>query len=116
LIPYQSKLKEPSINLRLHMTLAEKRLWEKIKGSQIKGYRFNRQKPLGAFIVDFYCRKGKLVIEVDGKIHLNENIKREDKNKDEYFDSIGLTILRFTNDEVFTKIERVIKKIKSTLP
>jgi very-short-patch-repair endonuclease len=116
LIPYYSKLKGPSQDLRAHVTLAEKRLWEKLKGLQIKGYRFNRQKPLGAFIVDFYCHKAKLVVEVDGEIHLNLDIRREDNNKDEYFKSIGLTVLRFTNEEVFIKIERVIEKIKSALP
>jgi very-short-patch-repair endonuclease len=116
LIPYHSKLKEPSQELRGKMTLAEKRLWEKLKGLQIKGYSFNRQKPLGAFIVDFYCRKAKLVVEVDGEIHLKADIRRDDKNKDEYFKSIGLTVLRFTNEEVFIKTERVIEKIKSALP
>jgi very-short-patch-repair endonuclease len=116
LIPYQSKLKEPSINLRVTMTVAEKRLWEKIKGRKIKGFRFNRQKPLGAFIVDFYCRKAKLVIEVDGGIHLKEEIRREDQNKDEYFESIGLRVLRFTNEEVLTQIEYVLEKIERALP
>jgi len=98
------------------MTLAEKRLWERINKRQIKGFRFCRQKPLGAFIVDFYCHKAKLVIEIDGEIHLKEDIKRDDQNKDEYFKNIGLTVLRFTNKEVFTKIERVIENITNALP
>jgi len=116
LIPYYSKLKEPSQELRANMTLAEKRLWERINKRQIKGFRFCRQKPLGAFIVDFYCHKAKLVIEIDGEIHLKEDIKRDDQNKDEYFKNIGLTVLRFTNKEVFTKIERVIENITNALP
>jgi len=97
------------------MTLAEKRLWGRINKRQIKGFRFCRQKPLGAFIVDFYCQKAKLVIEVDGEIHLKEDTKRDDENKDEYFKVIGLTVLRFTNDDVFTDIERVVENIESVL-
>ena len=98
------------------MTLAEKQLWEKINKRQIKGYRFCRQKPLGAFIVDLYCQKAKLVIEVDGGVHLNPDIRRDDQNKDIYFKSIGLDVLRFANDEVFSNIEEVIKKIRDKIP
>jgi very-short-patch-repair endonuclease len=98
------------------MTLAEKCLWERISRRQIKGFRFCRQKPLGGFIVDFYCQKAKLVIEVDGGIHLNREIRRNDKNKDEYFKSLKLNVLRFTNNDIFTNIEEVINKIKSKIP
>ncbi len=115
-IPYYSKLKEPSKQLRANMTLAEKRLWGRLKNEQINGYSFCRQRPIGAFIVDFYCQKAKLVIEVDGEIHLTKEIQREDKNKDIYFQSINLTILRFTNNDVFTNIEEVIKKITRNIP
>lgn len=98
------------------MTLAEKRLWERINRGQIKGYRFCRQKPLGAYIVDFYSLKAKLVIEVDGGIHLNREIQENDRNKDDYFKSLNLNVLRFTNSEVLTNIDEVINEIKSKIP
>lgn len=113
---YNSDLKEPSRTLRGNMTLAEKCLWERINKRQIRGYRFCRQKPLGNFIVDFYCQKAKLVIEVDGEIHLNSEVKENDKNKDEYFNSIGLSVLRFTNAEIFVDIGKVIERIKKEIP
>ncbi len=116
MIHYYSKLKEPSRELRANMTLAEKCLWERINRRQIKGYRFCRQKPLGGFIVDFYCQKGKLVIEVDGGIHLKKETRQNDKNKDKYFKSLNLNVLRFTNQEIFTDIEDVIKKITNKIP
>jgi very-short-patch-repair endonuclease len=116
LIPYHSNLKEPSKELRANMTLAEKCLWERIKARQIKGYRFCRQKPLGGFIVDFYCQKAKIVIEVDGGIHFKKEIHKSDKNKDAYFKSINLNVLRFTNQEIFTDIEKVVTKISNNIP
>ncbi|MGD1119742.1 MAG: DUF559 domain-containing protein [Dehalococcoidales bacterium] len=115
-IPYSSELKEPSKILRANMTLAEKSLWERINRRQIRGYRFCRQKPLGNFIVDFYCQKAKLVIEVDGEIHLKRTIKESDQNKDKFFNSIGLSVLRFTNKEIFTNIGHVIETIKQEIP
>jgi very-short-patch-repair endonuclease len=98
------------------MTAAEKRLWERINRLQIKGFRFCRQKPLGSFIVDFYSIRAKLVIEVDGGIHLNREIQSHDRSKDEYLKTLGLAVLRFTNDEVLTDIGKVISKISSEIP
>lgn len=98
------------------MTLAEKRLWERINKRQLHGYSFCRQKPLGAFIVDFFCQKAKLVIEVDGGIHLASNVHRDDLNKETYFKSLNLNVLRFSNNEVFTDIESVVNRIKGKLP
>ena len=116
MIPYYAKLKAPSRELRSNMTAAEKRLWEKINRRQLKGYRFCRQKPIGGFIVDFYCLKAKLVIEVDGGIHFNRETRENDRNRDEYLISLNLNVLRFTNNEIFTNIDEVINRIKCKIP
>ena len=98
------------------MTVAEKRLWERISRRQIKGYRFCRQKPIGNYIVDFYCLKAKIVIEVDGGIHLNRENRENDRNKDEYLKTLNLCVLRFTNQEVLIDIEKVVNKIENKIP
>jgi len=93
------------------MTDAEKLLWLKIKGKQIKGAQFYRQKSIGNFIVDFYCSKVNLAIEVDGGQHYEKEGREKDKARDEYLRSLGLKVLRFTNLEVLKNIEEVVKKI-----
>ena len=71
-LPYNKNLKEFSRDLRSHSTLSEILVWQKLRSSQFRGYAFNRQKPLGNYIVDFYCLKLDLVIEVDGNSHFFE--------------------------------------------
>ncbi|MFN3480668.1 MAG: endonuclease domain-containing protein [Thermodesulfovibrionales bacterium] len=82
------------------MTNAERILWSKIRGKQIKGYQFYRQKPIGDFIVDFYCPKGNLVIEVDGGQHYSEEGKAKDNYRDKYMEGLGLRVLRFSDREI----------------
>ena len=111
-VHYNQKLIELARNLRNNMTNAEKDVWRMIKGQQILGYDFHRQKPIGNFIADFYCHQLKLVIEIDGISHEEAEVIENDKRKDYYFKSIGLNILRFTDDEVFGNWGMVEKKIK----
>jgi len=100
--------------LRQEMTEAEMILWDKLKRSQIKGYRFKAQHPIKLFIADFYCHKAKLVIEIDGGIHkINEN-KEYDENRSCELEQIGLKVIRFTNEEVINNINCVLEKIKKT--
>ncbi len=104
--------------LRNNATPAEKVLWEQIRKRNINGEKFLRQFPIFImqgynrktfYIADFYCAKHKLVIEVDGPIHL---LKKEyDDNRDIVMKEWGLSILRFTNDEVFDDLDNVIGKI-----
>lgn len=77
-VPYNKNLKEFSRELRSHSTLAEILLWQKLRASQFRGYAFNRQKPLDNYIVDFYCRKLNLVIEIDGDSHFYAESMIED--------------------------------------
>jgi very-short-patch-repair endonuclease len=99
-------------DLRKDMTPAEKVLWERLNKSQL-GVRFKAQQPIDIFIADFYCHKYKLVIEVDGEIHLSQ--KEYDENRTAELERLDLTIVRFTNDEVVNDIEVVIEKIKGYL-
>jgi len=116
MIPYNKNLKERSRELRANMTNAEKRLWGKINQRQLKGCQFYRQKPIGDYIVDFFCLKAKLAIEVDGGQHLSQDARANDRLRDEYLRSLGISVLRFKNREALMNIEGVVERIKSKIP
>ena len=81
----------------------------------MKGYKFYRQKVIGNYIVDFYCPRAKLVIELDGGQHfMDEGIER-DKERDRYLSSLGLKVLRFTDKEVINELSSVLEKIYENL-
>ena len=109
MLPYDKNLRDRSRQLRNEMTTAEQFLWSKIRLNQINGRRFYRQKLIGEYIADFYCPKTKLVIEVDGGLHLSHEVAEYDKVRSEYMEGMGLRILRFTNIEVLTNIKEVLK-------
>ena len=100
--------------LRNNVTEAEMILWGYLK-TKPSGYKFRRQHPLHNYIVDFFCYKLKLIIEVDGSIHNNEEVKKNDAGRQMIIESEGLNILRFTNDEVTKQLEIVIEKIQLRL-
>lgn len=93
------------------MTEAEELLWEKIRGRQLKGYQFYRQKTVGNYIADFYCPKAKLVIELDGSQHYGPEGQARDNVRNGYMKGIGLRVLRFADKEVFENIHGVLEKI-----
>jgi very-short-patch-repair endonuclease len=97
------------------MTDAEKALWSKLRGKQLKGALFYRQKPIGRFIVDFYCAKAQLIIELDGGQHYTREGKAKDERRDVYMESLGLRVLRFSDREVLTNPRGVMEKIWSHL-
>ena len=111
MLKYNKKLEPIARTLRKNMTDAEILLWSKIKRKQIKEVQFYRQKPIGNYIADFYCSKEKLIIEVDGGQHYEEKGIKKDKVRDEYFKSLGLKVLRFTNIDVLKNINGVLEKI-----
>ena len=98
------------------MTDAERYLWTKIRMKQLKGYQFYRQKPIGDYIVDFFCPRAKLVIEVDGSRHYSDETTEYDRIRGEYLTSLGLRVLRFTNNEVMKNIKGVIESIIEEIP
>lgn len=97
--------------LRNNMTEAEKILWEKLKDRNVFKARFRRQHPIGIFIVDFYCHENKLAVEIDGEIHLKNEVIEYDDGRSHDIEKFGVKILRFTNNEVFTDLNKVIEDI-----
>ena len=110
-IPYNRTLREFSRDLRSHSTLSEVLLWQKLRASQFRGYDFNRQKPLGNYIVDFYCRKTNLVIEVDGGSHDYEEAVVEDRKRQQILEELGVSFLRFSDWEVKNAMSFVLGEI-----
>ena len=110
-LPYNKNLKEFSRDLRSHSTLSEILLWQKLRSSQFRGYAFNRQKPLGNYIVDFYCLKLDLVIEVDGNSHFFEESVMEDQERQKVIERMGLNFLRFSDLEVKRSMPSVLGEI-----
>jgi very-short-patch-repair endonuclease len=99
--------------LREAMTESEIKLWEFLRKKDALGYRFRRQHPFGHYILDFYNHELKLCIEVDGGYHQSVDQKAKDEERDKFIDFNCVTILRFTNDEVNNKIEKVLEKIRT---
>jgi very-short-patch-repair endonuclease len=99
--------------LRKNLTPAEIKLWKCIQNSQLEGRKFRRQHSIGNYIVDFYCPKEKLVIELTGNIHLNANNEEYDIIRETYLSDLGIKVIRFENDEIFKKPEIVLENIKS---
>ena len=112
MLKYNPTNKKFSQKLRANQTDAERILWNKIRKRQIKGYLFTRQKPIGKYIVDFYCHKLKLVIEVDGDLHyLTENDRIKDKKRDRYLKDLGITVYRVNNIDVYKNLKEVVQGI-----
>jgi very-short-patch-repair endonuclease len=109
-IYYNSKLKQISRDLRKNSTLSEVLLWNKLKVRKMLGYQFMRQKPIGNYIVDFFCSKLKLVIEIDGDSHIGK--EEADKERQSKIEKLGITFLRFDDIEVKKNIEGILITIK----
>ena len=105
-IHYDPKLKQRSRDLRNNSTLSEVLFWNQIKGRKIKGYQFMRQKPILNYIVDFYCSKLKLVVEIDGDSHIGKEAK--DVYRQSKIEALGIKFLRFSDPDVKKNINGVI--------
>jgi very-short-patch-repair endonuclease len=101
--------------LRNSETKAEKFLWENLNSKKLKGFKFRRQHAISQFIVDFYCHKLKLVIEVDGKIHNKPDNKEYDENRTFELEKFELVILRFTNFEIENHMDKVLTAITEAI-
>lgn len=110
-LPYNKNLKEFSRKLRNNSTLSEVLLWQELRAGQIEGFKFNRQKPLGNYIVDFYCKKLDLVIEVDGESHFHDDAPLKDHERQNVLESLGLSFLRFDDLDVKRNMSYVLQEI-----
>jgi very-short-patch-repair endonuclease len=115
MLNYNKGLKEHSRELRSNMTDAEKLLWTRIRGKQMKGYQFYRQRIISNYIVDFYCPNAGLVIELDGGQHYNDEGREKDMVRDNYMGNLGIRVVRFSDREIFEKLDAVLERIWSLL-
>jgi very-short-patch-repair endonuclease len=112
---YNTRLKQISRQLRSNMTDAEKLLWSRLRAKQLKGRQFYRQRIIGDYIVDFYCPKANLIIELDGSQHYAVEGIKKDKMRDNYIREQGYKILRFSDKEIFENLTGVIERIYGDL-
>ncbi len=112
IIPYNPKLKELAKKLRKNMTFAEVKLWNELKNGQIMGYDFDRQRPIGNYIVDFYCKDMQLALEVDGITHEDEKAMLKDEIRQGELEMSGVSFLRFDALLIVNKVEGVVKEIE----
>jgi len=108
-IKYNPKLRERAQELRNNATFTERILWKYLKQRQLKGYQFMRQKPIDNYIVDFYCSKLNLVIEVDGITHNGK--QKYDKSRESKLEELGFKVLRFDGHFVLSNTNDVLEKI-----
>ena len=101
--------------LRKNSTPHEQMLWRLIRNRNFKNYKFRRQYPIGNYIVDFICREKRLIIELDGGQHNEENNINYDKLRTEFLNNMGYKILRIWNNDIENNIEGVMSKIESYL-
>ena len=97
--------------LRSELTGSEVIFWGLLK-QYFSDYKFRRQHPISQYIADFYCHKLKIIVEIHGGIHLSNEVKNNDNVRDDFMESLGLKIIRFTNDEVCKNGEIVVKELR----
>jgi len=100
--------------LRENMTESEKLLWQHLRRRPL-GFKFRRQHPIHVYILDFYCHKKRLPIEIDGGYHANENQREKDLVRTSYLKKIGINEIRFSNDQIFNQLKEVKLAIRSEL-
>ena len=101
--------------LRNRTTEAEQKLWSLLRNRQLKGKKFRRQHAIANYVSDFYCNESKLVIELDGSFHTEAETKEYDKSRTNLLNELGITVLRFWNEEVIKDPGKVLEKISEYL-
>ena len=95
--------------LRREMTPVERTLWQALRGSKLGGFHFRRQQIIAGYIVDFYCHRADLAVELDGGIHLQQ--QEYDSQRDRVLSELGLSVLHFPNQEILQNLPAVVSKI-----
>ena len=109
------KIFDRALNLRKDSTKAEKLLWKILRNRQVFNLKFRRQHPMIRYVADFYCEELKLVIELDGDIHELEEIKHNDIERQKNIEEFNITVLRFTNEDIFSNPDVVVTAIKKLI-
>ena len=114
-------MKKHKINLKKQKTVRkllrnfptpwEQKLWNYLKGRQLDGFKFRRQQGIEKYVVDFYCPKVKLIVELDGSGHLSAKSKRHDQERDKTLEGLGYHIIRFYNNEIDENMNGVLEII-----
>ena len=112
-LPNYSKRVPRARKFRREPTDAEKRLWSRLRGRRLNGWKFRRQVPMDHYFADFFCQKGKLVVEVDGGQHGRNAAKDDERTK--YIESLGFRVIRFWNNDVLKNTNGVLEKIVMAL-
>ncbi len=115
MLRYDTRLKPFARQLRTNMTDAERRWWQHIRGKQIAGVQFNRQRAIGAYIADFFAPRAKLVVELDGGQHYDDEAQRADERRTRFLNAQGLTVLRFSNLDVTQNLVTVLEVIHAEI-
>jgi len=101
--------------LRRQSTKAEKILWSLLRNRQLKGKKFRRQHAIARYVADFYCHECKLIVELDGHHHAGEEGREYDELRTKVLAEMGITVIRFWNDEIIKSSEKVLRKISNYL-
>jgi very-short-patch-repair endonuclease len=109
MLNYNPELKTLARELRRQGVLSEVLLWQQLKGKQIQGLDFHRQKPIDDYIVDFFCPELMLAIEIDGESH--REIYDQDQERQARLETLGITFLRYRDEDVKTNLSGVIQSI-----
>ncbi|MFO0764600.1 MAG: DUF559 domain-containing protein [Patescibacteria group bacterium] len=109
------RLKARRRELRKNATNEERELWHYLRGRKLGGYKFLRQFSINRFIMDFYCAQYRVAIEIDGSHHATNQGAAYDAERTAILSEFGVTIIRFTNDDINKRIGYVLKTISETL-
>ena len=101
--------------LRRQMPKAEVVLWTQLKGKKMQGYKFRRQYGVGPYVLDFYCPKLRLAIEIDGDSHFQTGAEEYDRDRQALIEKLGIRFLRFTNLDVYKSLNGVLEKVADTV-
>ncbi|MBS1494646.1 MAG: endonuclease domain-containing protein [Bacteroidetes bacterium] len=107
--------KEKRKHLRKNSTKAESILWEELRGKKLLGAKFKRQFSVDKYVIDFYCPKLNLAIELDGEIHLEKVAIKYDKVRTLFLNNLGIEVIRFNNEEIFESLPLVLERIKDEI-
>ena len=97
--------------LRNKLPLPEVVIWLRLRGVQLNGYKFRRQCSIGRFVVDFYCPRAKLAVEIDGESHSGADAREYDKDRAEFIESAGVKTIRFSNEQIYNDLNGALLEV-----